>query len=164
MNDTADAPVRVCTLTHAEHLATWKSWRDDCEACGFGMRDVDQCDRGHPDDGVTWCGACGHDAEYNRLGVGELGAILAKASTAGVDASGWDIATAVRACPPLTLDERRALYRRLLTEHNEARARRGLEPSGHLRSWQKRCRRCEEWLPVERTIERLPLLCDGCRA
>lgn len=54
----------TCRLTHAEHMATWRSWRDDCNGdsgCGFAMRDVDQCDRGHPDDGVTWCGACGHE-------------------------------------------------------------------------------------------------------
>jgi hypothetical protein len=53
----------TCTLTHAEHAATWKSWRDDCtgaDGCGFAIRDNDQCNRGHPDDGITWCGACGH--------------------------------------------------------------------------------------------------------
>lgn len=55
-----------CTLTHAEHFATWTSWRDDCTGpgeCGFCVQDVDQCRRGHPDDGVTMCGACGHGAD-----------------------------------------------------------------------------------------------------
>lgn len=53
----------ACTLTHAQHIATWTSWQDDCtdpDGCGFAMLDPDQCDRGHPDDGITWCGACGH--------------------------------------------------------------------------------------------------------
>lgn len=53
-----------CGITHEEHCATWRSYRDDCidpvTGCGFVMRDLDQCERGHPDDGVTWCGACGH--------------------------------------------------------------------------------------------------------
>jgi len=50
----------TCTLTHAEHARAWKTWRDDCDACGFAMRDPEQCALGHPDDGVTACGACGH--------------------------------------------------------------------------------------------------------
>ncbi|GAA2347357.1 hypothetical protein [Dactylosporangium salmoneum] len=54
----------VCILTHAEHARRWRSWRDDCvdpaTGCGYAQQDVDQCRRGHPDDGVTWCGACGH--------------------------------------------------------------------------------------------------------
>lgn len=48
------------------HMAAWRSWRDDCIdpviGCGFAVQDVDQCDRGHPDDGVTYCGACGHES------------------------------------------------------------------------------------------------------
>ncbi|WP_174526449.1 hypothetical protein [Micromonospora maritima] len=54
-----------CGYTHADHLAEWKSWKDDCvgeNGCGFGIIDVDQCWRGHPDDGVTACGGCGHGA------------------------------------------------------------------------------------------------------
>ena len=35
----------TCTLTHADHIAIWTSWRDDCtgpDSCGFGMVDSDQ--------------------------------------------------------------------------------------------------------------------------
>jgi hypothetical protein len=56
-------PVRFlepCTKTHDEHAATWKTWRDDCEVCGYSEQDVQQCAAGHPDDGVTSCGACGY--------------------------------------------------------------------------------------------------------
>ncbi len=52
-----------CGMTHAEHIAAWRTWRDDCSACGFALRDLDQCRRGHPDDGVTSCGNCGHEAD-----------------------------------------------------------------------------------------------------
>ena len=55
-----DLDVPPCGYTHADHLNTWKSWKDDCDVCGFGIMDVDQCWRGHPDDGVTACGGCGH--------------------------------------------------------------------------------------------------------
>lgn len=51
----------TCTLSHAEHSARWLSWLDDCDVCGYTRLDVDQCERGHPDDGVTWCGLCGHN-------------------------------------------------------------------------------------------------------
>ena len=94
----------TCTMTHDEHLASWKSWRDDCADCGFGMQDPDQCDRGHPDDGVTFCGACGHDELYNALEIGELSAICAQARASGVDTAGWSIARMIRAFP-LTEDE-----------------------------------------------------------
>lgn len=58
---TPDARQRPeCGLTHAEHAAVWRTWRDDCNACGYAQQDVEQCATGHPDDGVTWCGACGH--------------------------------------------------------------------------------------------------------
>lgn len=150
-----------CTMTHAEHLATWKSWRDDCQGCGFGMQDLDQCERGHPDDGVEWCGACGWDVEYNRLGVGELDAIGEKSRAAGVDLTGWSLGREIREFA-LTLDERRTLYRRLLDEHNQQRARRGWPRNEHLSGWQKRCRVCDEWLPVEVTIERGKLAHEVC--
>lgn len=88
-----------CTMTHGEHLATWKSWRDDCAGCGFGMQDVDQCDRGHPDDGVTFCGACGWDTVYNQLKPGELTAICVKALTAGSDISEWTVGRVIREFP-----------------------------------------------------------------
>jgi len=49
-----------CGLTHDQHAARWRSWRDDCPICGYAQQDPDQCRRGHPDDGVTWCGGCGY--------------------------------------------------------------------------------------------------------
>jgi hypothetical protein len=54
-----------CPLTHTQHALAWRSWRDDCVGpggCGYAQQDVEQCERGHPDDGVTDCGACGHGA------------------------------------------------------------------------------------------------------
>ena len=152
-----------CTLTHAQHLATWKSWRDDCAVCGFGMQDPDQCDRGHPDDRVTFCGVCSYDAEYNRLGVGELNAIGEKARAAGVDLTGRSLAWEIREFA-LTTDERRALYRRLLDEHNQQRQRRGWPSNDKLSGWRKRCRVCDDWLPAEVTIERRPLIHDTCES
>lgn len=115
----------TCTLTCADHMATWKSWRDDCtgeDGCGFGMQDVDQCDRGHPDDGVTFCGACGWDTVYNALKVGELSAIVAKAEAAGVNLDGWSIAETICAYP-LTGDERATVRRDLEEAGRQARAR-----------------------------------------
>lgn len=53
----ADGP--ACGMTHAEHAEVWRSFRDDCEHCGFAMADVNQCMKGHPDDGVSECGLCG---------------------------------------------------------------------------------------------------------
>lgn len=59
------AQLPPCGQTHDEHMVSWRSWRDDCidpvAGCGFGMQDVDQCERGHPDDGCDWCGACGYE-------------------------------------------------------------------------------------------------------
>ncbi len=52
----------TCTLTHTDHAAAWRSWRDDCDNCGYYAIDTDQCDRGHPDDGVDACGACRYAA------------------------------------------------------------------------------------------------------
>lgn len=58
------AQLPPCGMTHDDHLETWTSWRDDCTdpqiGCGFAMQDIDQCQQGHPDDGTTFCGACGH--------------------------------------------------------------------------------------------------------
>ena len=85
-----------CGKTHDQHLAEWRSWCDDCNVCGFGMQDVDQCDRGHPDDGVTWCGACGYDALYNALRPGELNLILQAADDLGVNTDGWSIGQMIR--------------------------------------------------------------------
>lgn len=110
-----------CGKTHAEHLATWKSWRDDCAGCGFGMQDVDQCDRGHPDDGVTWCGACGWDTVYNALEVGELSAICVKAEASGANTDGWSIAETIRTFP-LTDAERVKVRRDLAQAQASARA------------------------------------------
>lgn len=53
-----------CTKTEEECFNTWQSWRDDCHEHGNFRCDVDQCRRGHPDDGVTWCGACGHGLNW----------------------------------------------------------------------------------------------------
>jgi hypothetical protein len=111
-----------CDKTHAEHLATWKTWRDDCDACGFGMQDLDQCDRGHPDDGATFCGACGHDKVYNALQIGELSAICDKADALGANTDGWSIAQIIRGFP-LTDDERKAVRRRQEDAGRRARTR-----------------------------------------
>jgi ribosomal protein L37E len=54
------APTQGCGKTHAEHAAAWRSWRDDCDSCGYAQQDPEQCAAGHPDDGVDVCGACGH--------------------------------------------------------------------------------------------------------
>lgn len=56
-------PVPPCGFTHEQHLAAWRSWRDDCQACGFAMRDPEQCASGHSDDGVQTCGACGFERD-----------------------------------------------------------------------------------------------------
>lgn len=58
-----------CTRTHAEHAATWQTWRDDCTepgGCGYAQHDPTQCGRGHPDDGVLFCGLCGHKSTCGR--------------------------------------------------------------------------------------------------
>lgn len=112
----------TCTKTHAEHLATWKSWRDDCAGCGCGMQDPDQCERGHPNDGVAYCGACGWDTVYNALEIGELSAICDKADASGVNYDGWSIARTIRAFP-LTDAERAELGRRRAEAQLAARAR-----------------------------------------
>jgi hypothetical protein len=112
----------TCIITHAEHLATWKSWQDDCADCGFGMQDPDQCDRGHPDDEVTFCGACGHDKVYNALAIGELSAICDKADAEGVDTHGWSIAETIRAFP-LTDAERGEVARKRREAQAAARAK-----------------------------------------
>lgn len=112
----------TCTLTHDQHFAAWKSWRDDCDDCGFGIQDVDQCDRGHPDDGVTFCGACGHDKVYNELNIGELNAICVKAEAAGTDLAGWTIAATIRAFP-LTEAEREAVAAELAAASAHARSK-----------------------------------------
>lgn len=89
--------INKCGKSHDQHLAEWQSWRDDCDVCGFGMQDLDQCERLHPDDGVTWCGACGFDADAEGLRPGELTVIAAAARAAGVDPSReWTIGQTVR--------------------------------------------------------------------
>jgi hypothetical protein len=133
---------RSCTLTHAEHLATWMSWRDDCAGCGFVMVDVDQCDRGHPDDGVSFCGACGYDKVYNALKVGELSAIWDKAEASGINTDGWSIAETIRAFP--LADEEQAKVRRDL-EEAQARARAKWTPENWA-SFRANCERAERYL------------------
>lgn len=118
---TTDGP--SCTLDHAEHLATWQSWRDDCAACGFGMQDPDQCERGHPDDGLTFCGACGYDTVYNTLKPGELTAIVVKAEAAGINTVTWSISSLIRAFP-LTESESAEVARKLDEAYSAGRARR----------------------------------------
>ena len=120
-----------CTMTHGEHLRTWRSWRDDCtgdDGCGFGMVDYDQCENGHPDDGVTLCGACGYDAVYNALKVGELSAIFAKADASGVNYDGWSIAQTIRAFP-LTAEESAKALADLAAQGAESRRRRAKQAS-----------------------------------
>lgn len=53
-----------CTKTDEECFQQWRSWRDDCQVHRVFKCDVDQCLRGHPDDGVTSCGACGHGLNW----------------------------------------------------------------------------------------------------
>jgi hypothetical protein len=131
----------ICTLSHAEHFATWQSWRDDCDGCGFGMQDPDQCDRGHPDDGVTFCGVCGWDVVYNALKVGELSAICDKAEASGVSTDGWSIAETIRAFP-LT-DEERVKVRRD-QEAAQARARANWTPE-QWASFRANCERADRY-------------------
>jgi len=58
--------IKTCGKTHAEHARTWRTFRDDCDVHEFYRQDVEQCALGHPDDGVTTCGACGHDVRGRR--------------------------------------------------------------------------------------------------